>query len=172
MNSGLSIPRAGAVSSGFDCNVARSVAKVAAIPGLDNFKAFGNAIRMCVPSARPAKAGLRWINPWPERKCAEAVSPSSECVSHTADGASSVPRSSPPTNRTPSRRLERSQSRCHRGIRKTASAVPMNSAVRSVLEIGVFAIDRASRLSCSPSAALSRLRGNKIMGYSCKPVDI
>jgi|ERR1700722_1944335 len=57
MNSGLSIPRAGAVSSGFDWNVARSAAKVAAIPGLDNFKAFGNAIYMCVPSVRLRKPG-------------------------------------------------------------------------------------------------------------------
>jgi hypothetical protein len=32
MNSGLSIPRAGAVSSGFDWNVARRAAKVAAVP--------------------------------------------------------------------------------------------------------------------------------------------
>jgi hypothetical protein len=57
MNSGLSIPRAGAVSSGFDCNVAPSAAKVAAIPGPDNFKAFGNAFRMCVPSVRLRKPG-------------------------------------------------------------------------------------------------------------------
>ena len=57
MNSGLSIPRAGAVSSGFDWNVARSAAKVAAIFGLDNFKAFGNAIHMCVPSVCLRKPG-------------------------------------------------------------------------------------------------------------------
>jgi hypothetical protein len=57
MNSGLSIPRAGAVSSGFDWNVARSAAKVAAIPGLHDFKALRNAIHMCVPSVRLRKPG-------------------------------------------------------------------------------------------------------------------
>jgi hypothetical protein len=52
MNSGLSIPRAGAVSSGLDCNVARSAAKVAAISGLDNF-------HMWVPPVRLRQLGHR-----------------------------------------------------------------------------------------------------------------
>jgi hypothetical protein len=46
MNSGLSIPRAGAVSSGFDCNVARSAAKVAAISGLANFHTWVPPVRL------------------------------------------------------------------------------------------------------------------------------
>jgi hypothetical protein len=57
MNSGLSIPRAGVVSLRFDRNVARKAANVAAILGLDNFKAFGNAIHMWVPSVRLRKPG-------------------------------------------------------------------------------------------------------------------
>ena len=39
------------------------------------------------------------INPSPERKCGEAVSLSSECVSCTVGGAASVPSSLPPTSR-------------------------------------------------------------------------
>jgi hypothetical protein len=56
MNSGLSIPRAGADSLRLDRNAAQRAAKVAAILGLDDLKTQGNAIHMCGP---PAKAGLR-----------------------------------------------------------------------------------------------------------------
>lgn len=73
---------------------------------------------------RICEQSLPGINPRPGRKCGEAASRASECVSHTVGGAAAVPRSSLPTSLTPWRRLERWQSRCRRDIRKTASAVP------------------------------------------------
>jgi hypothetical protein len=42
---------------GFDCTVTEIAVKVAAIVGLDNLKAFGNAIHMCVPSVLLRKPG-------------------------------------------------------------------------------------------------------------------